>query len=87
MMPFAVEVNTAAHDQEPVWGDRLITAFATEDEAIEYICTKYDRLVEKSNEPMFYSTGEPMFPKGYEAEVDANVILNTYRVVEVPLNA
>ena len=86
-MPFVVEVNTAAHDQEPVWGDRHYSAFATEDEAVEFICTKYDRLVERSNEPMFYSTGEPMFPKGYEAEIDANVILNTYRVVEVPLNA
>ena len=86
-MPFEVEVNTAAHDQEPVWGDRLITAFATEDEAIEYVLQKFDRLVEKSNEPMFYSSGEPMFPEGHEAEIDANVILNTYRVVEVPLNA
>ena len=86
-MPFEVEVNTAAHDQEPVWGDRLITAFATEDEAVEYILQKFDRLVEKSNEPTFYSSGEPMFPNGYEAEIDANVILNTYRVVEVPLNA
>ena len=86
-MPFAVEVNTASHDQEPVCGDRLFSAFATEDEAIEYICTKYDRLVEKSNEPMFYSSGEPMFPEGHEAEIDASVILNTYRVVEVPLNA
>ena len=82
-MPFAIEVNTAAHDQEPIWGDRLISAFATEDEAIECILQKFDRLVEKSNEPMCYSTGEPMFPKGYEAEIDANVILNTYRVVEV----
>ena len=86
-MPFAVEVNTAAHDQEPVWGDRIFTAFATEDEAVEFICTKYDRLVERSNEPMLYSTGEPMFPEGHEYEIDANVILRTYRVVEVPLNA
>jgi hypothetical protein len=87
MMPYVVEVNTALHNEEPVWGDRLISAFATQDEAVEYICIKYDRLVEKSNEPMLYSTGELMFPEGHEYEIDANVIAQTYRVVEVPLNA
>ena len=85
-MPFAIEVNTAAHDQEPIWGDRLISAFATEVEAIEYILQKFDRLVEKSNEPMCYSTGEPMFPEGHEYEIDANVIFNTYRLVEVEVH-
>ena len=86
-MPYVVEVNTADMNQEPVWGDRLISAFATQDEAVEYICIKFDRLVEKSNEPMLYSTGEQMFPEGREYEIDANVIRNTYRVVEVPLDA
>lgn len=86
-MPFAVEVNTAGHDQDPLWDNLPLKTFATQDEAVEYICTKYDRLVEKSNEPMLYSTGEPMFPEGYEYEIDAKVISNTYRVVEVSLNA
>ncbi len=87
-MPFAIEVNTAERlDQEPVWDPQPIKTFATQDEAVEYICTKYDRLVEKSNEPMLYSTGEPMFPEGHEYEIDANVIRQTYRVVEVSLNA
>jgi len=36
---------------------------------------------------LFYSTGEQMFPEGHEYEIDANVIRQTYRVVEVPLNA
>jgi hypothetical protein len=64
-----------------------LKTFATQDEAVEYICIKYDRLVEKSNEPMLYSTGELMFPEGHEYEIDAKVISNSYRVVEVPLNA
>ena len=86
-MPFVIEVNTAPHNQDPVWDPKPITAFATQDEAVEFICTKYDRLVESSNEPMLYSTGEPMFPEGHEYEIDAKVIFNSYRVVEVPLNA
>ena len=86
-MPFAIEVNTAAHDQDPLWDTMPLKTFATQDEAVEYICIKYDRLVEKSNVPMLYSTGEPMFPEGHEFEIDANVIFNTYRVAEVPLNA
>ena len=86
-MPFAIEVNTAGHDQDPLWDSQPLKTFATQDEAVEYICTKYDRLVEKSNEPLFYSTGEQMFPEGHEYEIDANVIRQTYRVVEVPLNA
>ncbi len=86
-MPFAIEVNTAAHDQDPLWDTQPLKTFATQDEAVEYICIKYDRLVEKSNEPMLYSTGEQMFPEGHEFEIDANVIAKTYRVAEVPLNA
>ena len=86
-MPFAIEVNAALMDQPHEWDPQPIKTFATQDEAVEYICTKYDRLVEKSNEPMLYSTGEPMFPEGHEYEIDANVIFNTYRVVEVPMNA
>ena len=87
-MPFAVEVNiTGGSQSEPVWDPQPLKTFATQDEAVEFICTKYDRLVEKSNEPMLYSTGEQMFPEGHEYEIDAKVILDTYRVVEVPLNA
>jgi hypothetical protein len=87
-MPFAVEVNiTGGSQSEPVWDPQPLKTFATQDEAVEFICTKYDRLVEKSNEPMLYSTGEQMFPEGSEYEIDAKVILDTYRVVEVPLNA
>jgi len=87
-MPFAVEVNiTGGSQSEPVWDPQPLKTFATQDEAVEFICTKYDRLVEKSNEPLLYSTGEQMFPEGHEYEIDANVILDTYRVVEVPLNA
>jgi|TARA_S200002703_G_C3693420_1_gene212930 hypothetical protein len=87
-MPFAVEVNiTGGSQSEPVWDPQPLKTFATQDEAVEFICTKYDRLVEKSNEPLLYSTGEQMFPEGHEYEIDAKVILDTYRVVEVPLNA
>jgi len=87
-MPFAVEVNiTGGSQSEPVWDPQPLKTFATQDEAVEFICTKYDSLVEKSNEPMLYSTGEPMFPEGHEYEIDASIILDTYRVVEVPLNA
>ena len=87
-MPFAVEVNTVGGSQsKPVWDPLPLKTFATQDEAVEFICTKYDRLVETSIEPMLYSTGEPMFPEGREYEIDANIILDTYRVVEVPLNA
>jgi len=86
-MPFAIEVNLANHDQEPAWDTMPLKTFATQDEAVEYICIKYDRLVEKSNEPMLYSSGEPMFPEGHEFEIDARVISNTYRVVEVSFNA
>jgi len=87
-MPFAVEVNiTGGSQSKPVWDPQPLKTFATQDEAVEFICTKYDRLVEKSNEPMLYSTGEQMFPEGHEYEIDAKVILDTYRVVEVPLNA
>lgn len=87
-MPFAVEVNiTGGSQSKPVWDPQPLKTFATQDEAVEFICTKYDRLVEKSNEPLLYSTGEQMFPEGHEYEIDANVILDTYRVVEVPLNA
>jgi len=87
-MPFAVEVNiTGGSQSKPVWDPQPLKTFATQDEAVEFICTKYDRLVEKSNEPMLYSTGEQMFPEGSEYKIDAKVILDTYRVVEVPLNA
>ena len=86
-MPFAVEVNTADYGQDPSWDTQPLKTFATQDEAVEFICTKYDRLVEKSNEPKLYSTGEPMFSEGHEFEIDAKVISNTYRVVEVPLNS
>jgi hypothetical protein len=87
-MPFAVEVNiTGGSQSKPVWDPQPLKTFATQDEAVEFICTKYDRLVEKSNEPLLYSTGEQMFPEGHEYEIDAKVILDTYRVVEVPLNA
>jgi len=87
-MPFAVEVNIVGGSQsKPVWDPQPLKTFATQDEAVEFICTKYDSLVEKSNEPMLYSTGEPMFPEGHEYEIDASIILDTYRVVEVPLNA
>lgn len=86
-MPFVVEVNANLVDEAPNWVDGPDQVFATQDEAVEYVCTKFDRLVEKSNEPMCYSSGEPMFPEGHEYEIDANVIFNTYRVVEVPLNA
>lgn len=86
-MPFVVEVNTNLVDEAPNWVDGPDQVFATQDEAVEYVCTKFDRLVEKSNQPLQYSTGEPMFPEGHEFEIDANVILRTYRVVEVPLNA
>ena len=82
-MPFVVEVNTADMGQPHEWADGPPVIFDTQDEAVEYICIKFDRLVEKSNEPMCYSTGEPMFPEGHEYEIDANVIFNTYRVVEV----
>ena len=86
-MPFEVEVNANPVDEAHNWVGGTGRVFATQDEAVEYICTKFDRLVEKSNEPMLYSTGEPMFPEGHEYEIDANVIYNTYRVVEVPMNA
>ena len=86
-MPFEVEVNANPVDEAHNWVGGTGRVFATQDEAVEYICTKFDRLVEKSNKPMCYSSGEPMFPEGHEAEIDANVIRQTYRVVEVPLNA
>jgi hypothetical protein len=92
-MPYAVEVNTADMDQPPVWsdlingaGDRIIDTFATQDEAVEFICQKFDRLVEKTPEIMTYSDGRPMFPEGHEYEIDANVIFNTYRVVELEVH-
>ena len=83
-MPYVVEVNT---DETGFSRMFLGPTFVTQDEAVEYVCQKYDRLVEKSNEPMLYSSGEPMFPEGHEFEIDARVISNTYRVVEVSFNA
>lgn len=82
-MPFVVEVNANLVDEAPNWVDGPPVIFDTQDEAVEYVCIKFDRLVEKSNEIMCYSSGEPMFPEGHEYEIDANVIFNTYRVVEV----
>jgi hypothetical protein len=90
-MPFVIEVNAADMGQPHEWVDgrqfHPDQVFDTQDEAVEYICTKFDRLVKTHLEPLCYSTGEPMFPEGHEYDIDANVIFNTYRVVEVSLNA
>ena len=87
-MPVAVDVNISGGSQsKPAWDPEPLKTFATQDEAVEFICTKDDRLGEKSNEPSLYSNGEQLVPEGSEYVIDAKVILDTYRVVEVPLNA